>query len=151
MTRNPGPAGYPCVSSPTGRCGSPAHRPLSHRRHAISYSPLCPEFTEDKIKAALDGTFTRFDVITGGVKTSWVGDDYQPTHNVMGTTATCAGVKKAGYKHFSQAEDEMIIGLKAKGLSARHIAIILQRSDDTGINKRYRRLVKTGKCQAVVA
>lgn len=116
----------------------------------MSYSPLAPEFTEDKIRAALDGTFTRFDPVTGGVKTATVEPDHAPTHQISGSGGRPSGISTR-YKQFTPVEDEMLIGLKAKGLPASHIARLMGRSDDSGINKRYRRLVRSGKCQAVVA
>jgi hypothetical protein len=88
-------------------------------------------WTEDKIRAALDGTFTRFDPVRGGVKTIRVR------------------------RFFSPAEDAMIIALKAEGIAAHMIGLrlgrLLGRRSAAGVNKRYRLLVQQGKCQAVVA
>jgi len=118
----------------------------------MSYSPLTPEFTEDRIKAELDGTLTRFDVLTGGVKTARVDHNHQPSHDISGGGGGSAqGVKKPNYRRFDPDDDKMIIAMKAKGFSARRIAIAIGRDDDTGINKRYRRMIATGRCQAVVS
>lgn len=109
-------------------------------------------FTEQNLKDALDGTFTCFDAVTGAVKTRQVDHDYRPSHSIIGSRgSTCAGVKRENYRPFTPSDDEMIIALKAKGISARRIGVLLQRGDDAGINRRYQRLVRQGKCQAVVS
>jgi hypothetical protein len=114
----------------------------------MSYSPLHPEFTEHTIRDALDGTFTRFDPVTGGVRTSVVGEDHRPSHDISGSHRGV--LRPAAYKHYSQAEDEMIISMKLGGYSCKLIGILLGR-DDAGVAKRYRTLVRSGKCQAVVS
>jgi len=112
--------------------------------------------TEDKIRAALDGTFTRFDPVRGGVKTVRVPKCYRPTHDIRGCfSGGVAGVKRPDRRFFSPAEDAMIIALKAEGIAAHMIGLrlgrLLGRRSAAGVNKRYRLLVQQGKCQAVVA
>ena len=104
-------------------------------------------WTEDMIREHLDGTFTRFDVVTGGVRTARVDPDHRPTHDISSTGLG----NKAGYKHFSPEDDKIIIWMKAAGMSARRIAAMLPGRTDACINKRYRRLVKQGKAEAVIA
>lgn len=108
------------------------------------------QWTEELIRRALDGTFTRFDTVNGGVRTAIVEPDHRPSHHISAGGGSTKGVSK-DYRRFSPADDAMIMAMKAKGFSARHIARAIGRHDDTGINKRYRRLVATGRCQAVVA
>lgn len=96
-------------------------------------------WTEQAIKNALDGTFTRMDRVTGKSVTKQVEKDYRPTHKPPGENAA-AGGKEGGRKsflRFEEAEDHCIIAMHAKGYSNWRIGKLLGRKRDTI----YRRIV----------
>lgn len=96
--------------------------------------------TEQHIKRALDGTFTRICQITGASKTLRVDDDFEPSH-LPYTNPGNKGMKRAEYRKYTPADDELILAMKAKHYSAARIARILGR-DDSSVLRRCRMLRK---------
>lgn len=84
-------------------------------------------FTERDIAAALDGTFTRFDLSDGAVVTVAVPNDYIPHHTITG--------RQVGetYTHdrYTPDEDIIIMELKRRRLPAWEIAERLGRTEES--------------------
>lgn len=84
-------------------------------------------WTEAAIKAALDGTFTRFDLQDGAVVTVRVPDDYIPPH-------TCTG-RQIGeiYTHdrYTPDEDIIITELRRRRMPAWEIAERIGRTEES--------------------
>lgn len=84
-------------------------------------------FSEREIAAALDGTFTRFDLSDGSIVTVRVPNDYIPTHVVLG--------RQVGetYTHdrYTQDEDIIIRELRRRRMPMWDIAERIGRTEES--------------------
>lgn len=104
--------------------------------------------TEQEMKAALDGRFYWFDRSFERVGCSLVPKDYIPDHAPEAEEETNAACVESGRKggmtkrrEWTQAEDEMLLELRAQGLRWQHVGKQLGRGDK-GARARYVELCK---------
>lgn len=101
------------------------------------------QWTEQAIKATLDGTFTHVSM-SGVMFRKEVPLDYLPSHRPM-ISGSRKGVKRQSYRRFTAEEDAAIIAGVAAGQSHAAIGRLIDRNDST-ISKRIQLLRwKAGK------
>ena len=84
---------------------------------------------EGAMRRLLDGTFTRLDS-EARVVTDKVPVDYIPSFEPP-AVASNKGIRKPGYRHWTEAEDQMLLTRHKTGLSAIAVARKLGRSENS--------------------
>lgn len=84
-------------------------------------------WTEAAIKAALDGTFTRFDLQDGGIVTVRVSDDYIPSHVVLGRQVG----ETYSHDRYTPDEDIIITELRRRRMPVWDIAERIGRTEES--------------------
>jgi hypothetical protein len=100
------------------------------------------QYTEQDICAGLDGSFRRVDRF-GEFVTDTVPKSFIPSHRAPKVGAV-KGVKRPSYRHWTPAEDELLIHRRAHGLNIIEVGRVLGRSEDS-----MRHRVKTLREQGV--